>query len=103
MIYDLPHGIVRVCAGLVEAEDVLPDFYKKAIKQAEICIGESIALDAEKPRAALVSAVKLSLANQKDWPYEFLEAHYHLAMSRRTFYKEKRRFCWSIANILKLV
>lgn len=102
-MYDLPHGIVRACAGIIEAADVLPERYKKAVAHAEESIGDNFGVDAIAARRALVAAVKLSIINQKDWPYDFLEAHYGFAVSRRTFYKEKRKFCWALAKELNLI
>ena len=81
-MYDLPHGIVRACAGVVEALDVLPDRYKQAVARAEESVGQSFDKDAVAARRALIAAVKLSIINQKDWPYDFLEAHYGFAVSQ---------------------
>ena len=102
-VYDLPHGIVRACAGVVEALDVLPDRYKQAVARAEESVGQSFDKDAVAVRKALVAAVKLSIINQKDWPYDFLEAHYGFAVSRRTFTREKRKFCWALAKELGMI
>ena len=102
-MYDLPHGIVRACAGVVEALDVLPDLYKQAVARAEESVGQSFDKDAVAARRALIAAVKLSIINQKDWPYDFLEAHYGFAVSRRTFTREKRKFCWALAKELGLI
>jgi len=44
-MYDLPHGIVRACAGVVEALDVLPDRYKQAVARAEESVGQSFDKD----------------------------------------------------------
>ena len=79
-MYDLPHGIVRACAGVVEALDVLPDRYKQAVARAEESVGQSFDNDAAAARRALIAAVKLSIINQKDWPYDCLEAHYGFAI-----------------------
>ena len=102
-VYGMPRGIVRACAGVVEALDVLPDRYKQAVARAEESVGQSFDKDAVAVRKALVAAVKLSIINQKDWPYDFLEAHYGFAVSRRTFYKEKRKFCWALAKELGMI
>ena len=85
-MYDLPHGIVRACAGVVEALDVLPDRYKQAVARAEESVGQSFDKDAVAARRALIAAVKLSIINQKDWPYDF-GRHVRVAVSRRTFTK----------------
>ena len=40
-VYGMPRGIVRACAGVVEALDVLPDRYKQAVARAEESVGQS--------------------------------------------------------------
>lgn len=102
-VYGMPRGIVRTCAGVLEAADVLPDRYKQAVARAEESVGQSFDNDAIAARRALIAAVKLSIINQKGWPYDFLEAHYGFAVSRRTFYKEKRKFCWALAKELGMI
>lgn len=62
-MYDLPHGIVRACAGVVEALDVLPDRYKQAVARAEESVGQSFDNDAAAARRALIAAVKLSISH----------------------------------------
>lgn len=101
--YDLPVGVVRICAGIVEAETELSFFYRQAIIQAEQAVGSGYAAEAELERKNLVVAIKLSLVNQKEWSYERLRARFELPVGKNMFWKEKRKFCYMLASNLKLV
>lgn len=103
MQYRLPRGMVRICAGLVEAQQTLPEAYRQAIAQAESRVGTSFSIDAEGTRLMLAEAIKLNLISRKEYPFETLQARYRLPISLSTFRREKFRFCYHLAAALGMV
>lgn len=99
----IPRGIWRVCAGIVEMEQVLPPQYQKAIAAAELAVGKNYTSEAEAERQKLVQAVKSNLINQKTWSYELLCRHYGLPIDKNRFNQEKMTFCWTLGKALELI
>ena len=99
----LPHWLLRVCAGLLEGEEEAAEGVARAIRGAENWVGLDYAPGAQASRAALVQAVKANIRNQKDWPFELLQRHYLLPLSRRQFSREKQLFCQALARGLGLM
>jgi hypothetical protein len=98
--YNLPRGVVKACAGIVEgAADTEP--YASYIKQAEQVIGHTYGEDeaAQRERVRLIEAVKLNLINRYSYPFETLARQYNLPVSLRTFQRDKRRFCFCLASL----
>lgn len=98
--YNLPRGVVKACAGIVEsAADTEP--YASYIRQAEQMIGRTYGDDdsAQRERARLIEAVKLNLINRYAYPFEALARLFNLPVSLRTFQRDKRRFCFCLASL----
>ena len=99
---DIPHAIWRTCAGIVEAEQILPAEYRTAITNAEQSIGQTFSPNSQ-ARRDLVKAVKLNFVNRKEWPFELLRRRYFLPISYNAFGREKKRFCFALAKELGLL
>lgn len=99
MAYDLPRGIVKMCAGAVESCTTEP--YITYIAQAERVVGRNYALSeqAQQNRQQLVAAVKFSLTNRHDYPFELLKRHYGLCVGQNLFGREKKKFCYELARL----
>ncbi len=101
--YTLSAGIVKVVSGLVECAETEP--YISAIKAADERVGVDIFAKneaAQRTREHLTTAIKLNLANRKDYPYSLLRRQYNLPVSYGQFTAIKRRYCWEIATALNL-
>lgn len=99
---DIPHAIWRTCAGIVEAEQILPAEYRAAIANAEQAVGKNFSPNSQ-ARMDLVEAVKLNFVNRKEWPFELLRRRYFLPISYNAFGREKKRFCFALAKELGLL
>lgn len=99
MAHDLPRGIVRACAGLVESCTAEP--YTTYISLAESVVGQNYALgeQAQKNRQQLVAAVKFSLTNRRDYPFQQLKRHFGLCVGYNLFGREKKKFCYELARL----
>lgn len=97
--YNLPRGIVKACAGIVESATTEP--YITYITLAECMVGQNYALteQAQENRRQLVEAVKFSLTNRRDYPFEQLRQKYSLPICYNTFGKEKKKFCYELARL----
>lgn len=95
----VPPGIVKACAGVVEA--VTREPWCGYVREAEEAIGRNFADDAkaQRTRAALVEAVKRNLVNRKADPFEQLARRYGLPIDAKAFYREKMRFCRRLAEL----
>lgn len=99
--YTLPRGIVKACAGLVQAAaDVEP--YKSAIENAEAKIWPSAPAEQQAERQRLLVAIKRNLTSPRSPKIDALIAEYGLHISAPTFKRYKRRFCWEFAAALHL-
>lgn len=99
---DIPHAVWRTCAGIVEAEQILPSSYRQAISNAEQVIGQNFSPSSQ-ARSDLIEAVKLNFVNRKKWPFELLKRRYTLPLSYNAFGKEKKKFCFALAKELGLL
>ena len=97
--YTLSRGIVKACAGIVESVDAEP--YRTYVIEAGRVVGVGYGLEeaAQKERAKLVEAVKLNLVNRYEYPFESLARKYGLAVSYRTFRREKQKYCYELARL----
>lgn len=96
--YDLPRGVVRACAGLVES--CPNERVAQAIKRAEQVIGVNYSENAVKERQELIRAIKLNLINRKIYSYEWLRRAYGLPIGYNQFGEEKKKFCYALAKEL---
>lgn len=99
----LPPGVIRACAGLLESEEALSLACRRAIQAAENAVGSDYLPEAEQQRRQLIQAIKLSLVNRKEWPYEALARTFDLSMSYNAFGREKKKFCYVMATGAGLV
>ena len=81
----------------------MPERYTDAIQRAGMSVGTSFALDAEPQRQALVTAIKLNVANRKEYSYEMLRRRYSIVVGLTAFKEEKRRFCYELARELEML
>ena len=96
----IPRGVWRLCAGMVEADQILPPRYRHAVRMAESAIGEG--LDPQ-VRRTLTEAVKLNLISCRDWPFELLRRRYGLPLGHNAFGREKYNFCRALARELGIL
>lgn len=101
--YDLPRGVVRACAGLVES--CPNERVAQAIKRAEQVVGTEYADNpiAQRNRQHLIHMVKGNLVNRKRFDRESMNRKYGFKVSERTLREEKYRFCYELAKILGFI
>lgn len=97
----LPRGVVKACAGIVEGCHT--EVYRAAIEIASRAVGSGYDRKAEPQRQRLVKAVMENLINRKQNPYSVLQRRYGLCESERQFWREKRRFCYALAESLRMI
>lgn len=98
--YDLPRGVVRACAGLVES--CPNERVAQAIKRAEQVIGTEYADNpiAQRNRQHLIHMVKGNLVNYKLFDRETMNRRYGLQISHNELWREKKKFCYQLSKEL---
>ena len=88
------HGVTRACGGVLESVRTLP--YTQYVAMVDALVGENWE---ESQRKNLISAIKLNLINQKEYPFDLLQRKYQLPCTRKIFRKESREYVRLLAGL----
>ena len=93
-------SIHAFCRGVLSLARSEP--YISAVQAAESEVGQSFNDGAIELKKSLVEAIKYNLVNQREYPFQLLQAKYSLPMNSAEFTEEKNKFCRAITRNLKL-